>query len=553
MPDEKEKKNIKKKADTSPQSDTRKESAKNAKKRRSAKVAKHTTMATVLTVIFIAAVVLVNIIASIIFDRYPLTFDLTENSMYSISDETVDYIKGVKNEINVTVLATETDFSALNEYTLQAAQLLKRYQEYNSNIKVSYIDLLSHPEIASNYPNTDLYDYDIIFETKVPSDSGSDSFQRIKIVKPTALVAWNAEFTEQFKQYYNMTLEELSNYAGADQVLYNFFSGIVGSDAEAAFTSAIMTITDPNPIEVTILTGHKEIAELTYFKQLLSANGYQLSEINILTDEIPESTDLIIIPAPAEDYLDNDIKKISDFLLNDGALEKDALYIASVSQGKTPNLDEFLEEYGLIVESTLIVEGDTSRYYGGVPLYTLPFIESDKYMQDINSDDILLVMPTARPITRLYDEQGMSITEAFLQTSKKAYSCGYDGQGFDMNDVKSKGTQTSLAIGTKAVFTDDEAVPVYYSNVMVIGSDEFLSDGLLQTSSLQNSEYIISILGGMTGKTKTDIIIATKTILGRTFDINEKQASILKWTFQLIIPLTVLIINFIVYKRRKNK
>lgn len=552
MSDKKEKKGAKSKENISPESEIQK-----VKKKRSAKVAKHTTMATVLTVIFIAAVVLVNIIASIIFDRYPLTIDLTENSMYSISDETVDYIKSIESEINVTVLAAEANFSALNEYTLQAAELLKRYQEYNPNIKVSYIDLLSHPEIASNYPNTDLYDYDIIFETNVPSDDGSDSFQRIKIVKPTSLVAWNAEFSEWFKQYYtqyyNMTLEDLSNYSGAANVLNNFFSGIAGSDAEAAFTSAIMTITDPNPIGVTVLTGHKEIADLTYFKQLLSANGYQLSEINILTDEIPEDTDLIIIPAPAEDYLDNDIKKISDFLLNGGNLEKDALYIASVSQGETPNLDEFLEEYGLVVESTLIVEGDTGRYYGGVPLYTLPFIVSDKYMQDINSDDILLVMSTARPITRLYDEKGMSITEAFLQSSDRAYSCGYDGKGFDTTDVRSRGAQTSLAIGTKAVFTEDEDTPVLYSNVMVIGSDEFLSDGLLQTSSLQNSEYIISLLSGMTGKTKTDIIIATKTILGRTFDITEKQASILKWTFQLIIPLIVLIINFIVYKRRKNK
>ncbi len=515
-----------------------------ARKKHSRKVFKHTTMATVLTVVFIAAVVMVNIIASIIFERYPLTIDLTENSKYSVSDETIDYIESVDRKINITVLADEDSFASINEYTVQAMELLKRYRQYNPGISVQYIDLLKNPEVASEYTNVDLNDYDIIFETEV------DGFRRLRVVTLGELVSWNTEFTSQFKQYYGMAFEDFCSTYGAINVMNYYGVYILGSSAESAFTSAIMTITDPNPISVSILTGHDEVSELSEFKRLLTANGYEVSEINIMTDEIPEETDLLVIPAPAQDYLDNEITKVSDFLLNDGKLEKDALYIASVQQGDTPNLDEFLEEYGIKVEKSLLLEGDQNRYYGGMPYATSPLIVSKNYMQDMATEDYLLYMPTARPINLLFEEQGMIITEAFAQSSSDAVTCSYDEQGFDASDIVDRGTQTSIAIASKASFLEEDTV---YSNIMVIGSEAFLEDEVLQTASFQNSEYVISLLNGMTGKTDTGIVVAPKPITGNTFDLTEAQANTLKWVFQAIIPIVVLVTGLVIYKRRKNK
>lgn len=522
-----------------------------ARKKHGRKIAKHTTMATVLTVIFIAAVVLINIVASIVFERYPLTIDLTENSKYSISDETIDYLKSIDSEITVTVLAEENSFSAISEYTVQAMELLKRYQQYNPKISVNYVDLLKNPEIASRYTDVDLNDNDIIFETvNTAAGDDSESFKRIKVVTLDGLVSWSADFTSQVEQYYNTTVENFCKYYGAVNVM-NYYGGyIVGSNAEAAFTSAIMTITDPNPIKVTVLTGHKEVSDLSYFQKMLSANGYELSETNIISGTIPEDTDLVIIPAPAEDYLDDDIGKLYDFLQNGGKLEKDALYIASVQQGDTPNLDEFLEEYGVRVEKALVLEKDLDRYYSGAPYLTNPYIVSENYLQDMTTESYNLYMPTARPITLLLEEENMKVTEAFAQSSSAAVSCSYDELGFDADDILSKGIQITIATGSKAAFDNDKT---YYSNLLVVGSESFLDDTVLQTAQFQNSEYIISLLNGITGKTNTGIVIATKTITGATFDITEAQAKILKWIFQAAVPLAVLLTGLIVYRRRKNK
>lgn len=509
-------------------------------KKKNTKIIKHTGASAALIAVFIAAVVLLNVTVSMIFERYPLTIDLTDEHKYSVSQQTADYIKSIDDEITITVLAPEEEFSGMSEYTLQAAQLLKRYQQYAPNINVTYSDLLSHPEIASKYTSIDLKDFDIIVETK-------GSFQRVKVLTICGdLVSWNAEMTSSLSQY-SMTVDDLAEVYGIQNTLEWYSEYIVGSNAEAAFTSAIMSLTDPDPVSVTFLTGHREVSQFAYFKKLLSANGYQVSEVNIMTQDIPGDTDLLVIPAPSQDYLSEEMQKISDFLENDRSGEKNILYIASLQQGDTPDLDQLLASYGIKVEKAVIFENDLDRFYGGDRSYTIPTIASDSYMQDINASSPLLLMPMARPITLLFEESGTGSAEAYIQSSSQGSAYSYSALGFDQDSAQT-GLQTSLAIASKGASSSDDA-----TELMVIGSDEFLSDRWLQEASFQNSEYIISLLNGMTGKTSSGIVIATKTILDSTFDITHKQASILKWTFQLVIPLGVLLIGFAVYKKRKNR
>ena len=69
--------------------DKKEKKAKNGKKF-NAKKLKHGTMATVFTCVFVALLVLVNVVTTMIFDRYPVTIDLTSNKIYSVSNDTED-------------------------------------------------------------------------------------------------------------------------------------------------------------------------------------------------------------------------------------------------------------------------------------------------------------------------------------------------------------------------------------------------------------------------------------------------------------------------------
>ena len=105
---EKETKEIKE-AENKASSQNKKEKKLKDKKERkfNSKKFKHGAMATAFTCVFIAVVVLVNVVATILFDRFPITIDLTENRYIPFQRTQGDYIEGINKEVTVTVLATE--------------------------------------------------------------------------------------------------------------------------------------------------------------------------------------------------------------------------------------------------------------------------------------------------------------------------------------------------------------------------------------------------------------------------------------------------------------
>ena len=278
-----------------------------------------------------------------------------------------------------------------------------------------------------------------------------------------------------------------------------------------------------------------------------------MNTVDITSEDIPADTDVVVIPAPKTDYLEEDIKKVSDFLNNDGNLGKQLLYIASYGQEDTPNLDEFLSEYGLSVGKGVICESDSGKYYNS-PCITVASTVSDNFTQDVSTEHPAILSALCRPVNTLFDEQDMVSTDAYLKSSDSAYTANVDisqttGQ-VNIGDALVKGQQNYMAVGSKAKFTDDNKT--LYSNVIAVGSEGMLSDTYLQYSQYQNSEYFISVINGLTGKT-AGITITPKTITGNVFDITQQQKTVLKWTFCLGVPVVVLIVGIVIWARRKNK
>lgn len=523
--------------------------AKNGKKF-NAKKLKHGTMATVFTCVFVALLVLVNVVTTMIFDRYPVTIDLTSNKIYSVSNDTEDYVKKVNVDVQVTVFADENTYTNYSSYNKQAVELLKNYSKLNHHITYRFVDIDSHPEIVKEYTDT-ISQFDIIFETKTKVDGKEIS--RTRKLGMLDLLTFTDEFEQKLSQS-GYSIDTLAQQAGGDLAFLSYYGSYVeSSNAEQAFTSALMTVTDPNPVYVTILTGRSELTQLTYFQTLLTANGYNVNTVDITSEDIPSDTDVVVIPAPKTDYLEEDITKVSDFLNNEGKLGKQLLYIASYGQEDTPNLDEFLSEYGLAIGDGVICESDSGKYYNS-PCVTVASDVSDNFTQDVSTENPAILSALCRPVKTLFDEQDMVSTDAYLKSSDSAYTANVNisqttGQ-VQIGDALVKGQQNYMAVGSKAKFTDDN--DTLYSNVIAVGSEGLLSDTYLQYSQYQNSEYFISVINGLTGKT-AGITITPKTITGNVFDITQQQKTALKWTFCLGVPVVVLVVGIVIWVRRKNK
>ncbi len=503
---------------------------------------KYGSFATALTVFVIAAIVMVNIVATMLFDRFPITLDLTSGSIYTISDETAGYIESLETPVSITVMATEEEYRQISEFTSQTAELLKNYTQHNGGITVSYIDRLSNPDFVASY-DIELNSGDIIVE---PADG---LHERVKIVSLVDIIVVPDDYTA--------TLAQMAQVYGAQRThqMFNAYGYIRSSSAEQAITSAIMAVTDANPVTVAVLSreGANE-SDVSGLTTLLDRNGYLLTEVNISTEEISDEVDLAIIPAPKVDYSEAEITKIENWLQGGGMLEKDLIYIASVEQTDTPNLDGLLYKYGMTVEKKIINEHDENRYIQ-YPAYTYQDIvaETEAYTTDVTNPGLPFVVPNARPITTRFENVDSTYScEPVVASSASAFLADMSlPDGADYETAAERGSFNSLVIGKQKKINQDTHISTY-TYVIVFGSDMMVNSYFTQNASFNNGYVIISMLNEITGKSE-GITITPKIVNTGTFDITEAQRRVLTLTFAVIIPVAVLAVGTFVWIRRRHK
>ncbi|MBQ8623216.1 MAG: GldG family protein [Oscillospiraceae bacterium] len=520
------------------------------KKKANKRSFKYGSLATALTVLFVAAVVLLNVVATMLFDRFPITFDLTENSIYSVSEETVNYIKGIDSLVDITVMSTEDEYRAISDYTVQTAELLKNYQQHNPNISVSYKDFLSNPDFVANYSQT-LQQGDIIIEL-----AGSDH-QRVKVISLTDIL----NFKESIAAYIPMNVAQYGAYAVHVQSVNNDIQAraeserfIDSSNAEQVITSALMAVTDANPITVAVLnfTGGNE-SDVSGLTDLLDKNGYILTELNIQTEELTDEIDLIIIPAPKIDYTTKETEKISTWLTNGGVLGKHMVYIASAEQPVTPNLDSLLYKYGLTVEPKVIYETNTSRYLT-YQTYTLQTIATENHLDDVANLNLPIYVPNSRAVTTRFENiDSYNSNEPLVMSSNGAVlkDMFVNDDSWKAEDVEEKNAYTSVALASYKALNQETHISTY-NYILAIGSELIVDPVLMTSAQYNNGDFILSVINEVTGKTE-GITIVPKVVRSNSFEITQSNINTLTLIFAAIIPVAVFVVGMVIWIRRRHR
>lgn len=513
----------------------KKDKPKKDKKPLNTKKLKYGTLATVFTVIVVAIVVAINIIAQDVTERFDLTMDLTDNDIYTVSQDTIDYLKDLDQKVEITVLADESAFENNAIYFKQASEVIKKYALYSDNISVSFIDMNKNPNIVSKYNDIykgDLAEGDIVIFRKGTSDEDSD---RIKVL------SLNNLFTTSTDNYGNTTVTQ--------------------SNAEQELTSAVMYVTDANPKKAVLVSTDMPTSVYASAQSLLkmiNSNGYDLEEVDLLTNDLDvENTDLLLILSPLNDFNNAVIDKISDYLYNDGKLGKNVLYMANYDQNKTDNIDAFLEEWGLSVGDSYIAETNTSASQN-VTVYGLGYtirssigvIANDDYADLVSDTTLPIAVPLPRPIETLWETNGDRETSVILTTSNTSALVPRDASDdFDISTAVT-GMQNVMAMGSKYIFDDNNQKVT--SNVMVMGS-AFMSDIYITSdTSYNNGEFILNSVNKMTGKS-SGITIVPKSLSISTISIDDTQVTAIRTVVMFVIPLVIVAIGVVVYVRRRNK
>lgn len=498
----------------------RKKGDSNVKKVLKSRRFKRGGMATVFTAVFVVVVILINVVVSLLSERFPsMNIDLTANQVNTLSDAALEVAKEVENDTTIYILATDDWLDYANSQGVPYSSLVSlsnKLAEANSKIKVEQIDLEKNPTFVNKYADENLSNGYVVVETD--------------------------------KRYRVLTISDMfpteSNSQTGESTSYN--------DVDSALATAIKQVNLSEVPIVSIATGHSEgltdaFDSLTSF---FNENAFDVQQFNILTEEIPENTQILFLATPMTDYTEDELKKLDAYLSDkESGKTRTLLISAAPGQADLPNLMGFLEEWGISYDPTsVILESDTSRTFGNSALYLSDVNTEDKIP---DGDYSLLVTPYSVPVTRLFDANNSVVTYSLASTSEGSYLQKTDSEE-DASETAEKKSYDTAVIARKSL---DSSGMGAYANVIVLGSTYMLDPSTLTTSTFSNGTYIADLAKYATDTTNTDNTVYSPRVEAGTKDMTA-TTNVINFlglgVFTITIPVVILLVGLVVYIKRRH-
>lgn len=521
-----------------------KESKKTKKKRKLKNQAffKKGSYSLAVTAAFIAAVIIFNILVGALSDRFVLEFDMSAEKSNSISEENLEYIKNIEDDINVIFCAQPDDYVGgymtyyaqaygvtedATEYYKQTLTLVDKYADYNKKIKVSYMDTQSSEfsSVASEYSSESLSYGDIIVSCE------KDGKKRSKIVG--------------FEDIYY--LYEDSTYAA-----YGYTTSTVsGNNIETALTSAIAYVTSAETKTVAMLTGHSSADYTEAYKELLEDNNYTVETVSdAIISSIPDTYDAVVIAAPNSDFNGSELDVLSSFLDNDGKLGKGLIFFGSTSSPYLTNLYDFLSQWGINIDDGVLFETNDNNHMVDDP-FTMGLYSSGN---DELTDDVSLCITASNvPITAGFDSQDGITVASLIDTLDSVVAAPKDtASDWTGAGDYTQQTYSGLIQAAKEDYDDDNNLISSY--VMAFSTTDFINSAYNEQTGVDNKNVLLAAAERATGAENTGISFISKTITDESFadSVTESASKTIMYIFMIILPIVILIVGIVVYIKRRN-
>lgn len=475
---------------------------------------RHGSIAIAITAVVIAAVVVLNIIVGLLVDRFPsLKADFTSNSAYALQEDTKNYLKSLTKDVTVYILSPKNVFESNGEYFVQAKNLLEKMEQTSDGkLKVVYKDTASDPAFAKKYKNIDWS------------------------------VSTNVAVVESGKQYKALTLDECFTYdedSAAQQGAMQYKSTTI----EQAVVKGAMYVTTDDKVVVDVIKDNQP-GDYSGITALLNDNAYKVNEISLITGEISKDAAFVVLYAPSVDLDANQTEKLSKWLENGGKYGKNLIYIAKSQPVETPNMNAFLNEWGMKINDGFVFETDSNHLQAGATPYAFVTDYSDKYTEKLKNKDIPVLANYAHGI-EIKDD---SVASALLNTSDRAGIEPVDHD--DKWDYNKAITGKPIAVAAEGVKSKGDNT----SRVIAFSSDAMLMKEIMQYNSFNNGGYLMSIFNTLAEKDDNTVVIEGKTLDNTELGITDvSSTAVILVIFVIVIPLGVIILGIVLWILRRNK
>ena len=522
---------------------------------------RHGSVAAILTAFVIAVVVIINIIFTALAQKYMWYTDMTSEKLYTLSDAAIELMDTAftkvqaerGEEVKVDIIFCDEKDNLMEEttqrYVLETA--LQLQTEFPDIINVKFVDVWTNPSAVDKYRNNA---HSKIYSTNVIVSSGTE-----------------------FRVY---ALQAFYVFSDADSTTPWSYNG------EKKLASGILACIQAESPIACFTTNHGEgfyDEELFY---LLQDAGYEVQLLDLATEEIPADCRMLITFNPKSDFLVKDkISEISEIAKLDAYLDATNAYMVFVNPQTPvlPNLEEYLEEWGVSFDRTTDLAGDTYSYTlkdstqaltadgytivadyttGGLGASITTDMRSVGYPPKVIFQNAMSIS-YAKNYEALLSEDDDETTEDFWYATY--YSNGVSRSIYDVfhTSASAEAYANGALVESSSELDPFKLMTVTregrmvdntnadYSYVLACGSTQFASQDLLQSAVYGNTDVLLSALRSM-GKELVTVGLTHKPFASTDIDtITTAQAN--QYTIVLtVIPAVVVFgLGIFVMVRRK--
>lgn len=451
-----------------------------------ARQTKYAAYAAAYILVIIAIIATANVLA----DRYDKSYDATANKRYSLSDQTVKIVKGLKQDATITYFDQPRGFRA-------AKDQLDLYSNLSPKVHVKYVDADKEPMLAR--------------------EAGIKSYG-------TAVVQIGTN-----KQEAKGLNEE--GITGA------FIRDLKNTTRTVCF----VTGSGEHQIDDSGRSGYSR------FKELLGKDEYATKSINLLQKaEVPSDCTVLVVAGPSGDYQQPEVDAIKKFVEDGGRallMLDPPLKMGRSEIADNDALTSVLKDWGVTVDKDLILDMNPIGQLAGLgPQVAL--------VTSYDSHPIVSEMKgtaTGFPLSRSVDLKKGAKTDVLKLFSSSDSSLATEklnSPEVNPNDPKNK--KGPLTIGAAGTYTTGKENS--QGRFVVIGSSAWTANYFINFNG--NRDLALNAMNWLSSD--EDLIsIRPKEPEDRRITLTRAQMNWIRTTSQFLLPLVVVLAGVSVWWRRR--
>jgi ABC-type uncharacterized transport system involved in gliding motility auxiliary subunit len=387
--------------------------------------------------------------------KYYKRFDWTKSQLYSLSEKTLNVLKGLHKDVDFIVFLSPAQQQEIYQPT---TELLSRYAAASRRVHVRVVDAAKKPVEAQQL----VQKYGVT-TTGVVVTSGADK----RVIDSNDLA--ELDFS---------TMQT----TGAPKM--------TGFKGEQLFTSALLQLSEGRKPKILFTTGHGEHSlddqsgrGLSGAQQLLGRDNFDLSEwASLGKPAVPADTDLLVIAGPTGSFVQPELDAFSAYLNNGGrmlVLLDPTLGPGAGSGLVTTGLESWLARYGIKAGQDIVVDpSNPLPFFGPETIFSKEYGDHP-ITKALSEGSLPVLLSVVRSMTP-GNAPGVKLTE-LIHTSSAGWGetdlAHLDKVARDASDVAGP---VSIGVAAESSATAPGKRPM---RLVAIGDSDFAANQLLQANA----------------------------------------------------------------------